>query len=397
MMSTDARFPLVPMWLLLACSLISTGAASAQAPAPARPSPAAARAALEAGRASQAVELADAVLAARPADAEALAVKVDALLSLESREKALDAYDAWFKAARVEELPVAGRIARAELEALGKENLAAIATDAVAALAANGSAAARTRLEQAAWATPPTTKSWPAVVALARIGEARAIERVLRAARESTGSGKVEALHAIGRAKTPGAEAIVRDALGTRDAVLQSTAADTAAALGLKTLTPDLQKVAQSGEQFARFSAAAALAELGAPGGDALIEAGASSQAEDVRLLAAAARRARGIKTWAEPVRPLLESPDGLIRFRAAELLLDVDRPAASKVLTAGTTDPNVAIRGEVARIMAADPQTAVSELRRILRDGAPLVRLQAAHALLERAGTGGRRGPSKK
>ena len=67
-------------------------------------------------------------------------------------------------------------------------------------------------------------------------------------------------------------------------------------------------------------------------------------------------------------------------------MLLATDRVAALKVLTPATTDPNFAIRAEVARILTADPAVEIRELRRLLRDGAPHVRLAAARALLTKA-----------
>jgi HEAT repeat protein len=386
-MSMDApRLRSVVFCLVLAGWVVST-AASAQ---PSHTSVGAAsltkaRTALQAGKAADAIELADSVLSQQPADADALAIKIDALISLDAREKALDAYDAWFRASRVENPKVAGRLGRAELEALTKQDVAAIQVEAFASLAAEGNEAARTRLEQTAWANPPTSKSWPAIVALARTGDKHATARVLQAARESTGSGLVEALQAVGRARISGAEGVLREALASRDAMVQSAAADTIARLGLKVLTADVIKLAQSGDPLTRFSAAAALADLGDSAGDAFLKSAMSSPASDVRLRAAAALSARGDKTWADQVRPLLADPDGLTRFQAAELLLDVDRPAAMKVLTAGTTDTNAAIRVEVARILTADPAFDLSELRRLLRDGASQVRLEAARALVER------------
>ena len=344
-----------------------------------------ARAALQAGRSNEAITLAETVLSARPADGDAAAIKVDALLGLSERDKALDAYDIWARLAQTEQLPLLGRIARAELEALTGDSVGGIQSEALAALAAHDSASARTRLDKLAWSEPPTATSWPAIVALARLGDARAAARVLRAARESTGSGKAEAIRAIAVAKVPGADAVLREALAMRDPMLQSAAVDAVVALRLKALVPDVQKVASDGEQFARFVAAVALADLGARGGEPLIDAGLKAPAADMQLKAAGALRARGVKTWASHVQPLLADPNGLTRFQAAELLLASDRPAALKVLTAGTTDPNFAIRGEVARILTADAKTPVSELRRLLRDGAPQVRVLAARAILER------------
>jgi HEAT repeat protein len=362
----------------------------AQAPVP-NPAVTKARTELTAGRAREAATLADSVLASAPTDVDAMTVKVEALIALDARGPALDAYDAWAAAARREQWPVLGRVARAELDALSKQGLSGIETDALVVLSKHGDTSARTRLEKVAWTTPPTGAAWPAIVALAGLGDQRARTRLLQTARESTGSGRAEAVRAIGEAgMATGVDVLLRETLAMRDPMLQASAAQTIAKLKLKALVPDLQKTAREGEQFAKFVAAVALADLGATGGESLIEAALTSPAADMRLEAARARRARRTASWPETVRPLLADPDGLTRFKAAELLLPVDRTAALKVLTPATTDPNFAIRTEAARILTADPAIESPELRRLLRDGAPHVRLSAARALADRAAEAG-------
>jgi hypothetical protein len=346
----------------------------------------AARAALEGGNAARALALVAPVLEQEPGHPLAATVKVDALLGQGHRQQALDAYDAWFGAVKIEDSALLGRIAVAELDALQTEPLLQI--DALAALAArrgNAGTPARARLKALADASPPTPKSWPATVALCRLGDTAAAARAVETYRQSAGSGRVAALEAVIAAGGPRAETILRDALGVQDAMLQSVAADGAAALGLKGLVPALQTVAKEGEMFGRFSAAAALAELGAPGGEALIEAAATSPAMDARLKAARARKARGDKAWVDAARPLLDSPDVAVKYQAAGLLLGVDRRAAMKVLHAGTVDPNPAVRTLVADVLANDVTVPVAELRRLLRDGIPRVRLLAAAGILRR------------
>lgn len=369
---------------LTTASLASVSAAQTATAAP-NPTVVKARAELAAGRAREAVTLADTALASAQANADAMTVKVEALIALDARTEALDAYDAWAAAARREQPPVLARLARAELTALSKQGLAGIETDALVALADHGDTSARVQIDKLAWGTPPTGAAWPAMVVLAQLGNAKARARILQSAKDSTGSGRAEAIRAIGDAKIAGADALLRETLATRDPMLQSAAAQAIAALQLKALVPDLQKTAREGEQFAKFVAAVALADLGAAGGESLIDAALTSPAAEMRLSAARARRARGAANWADTVRPLLEDPDGLTRFRAAELLLAADRGAALQVLTAGTTDPNFAVRAEVARILTEDPAVAIAELRRLLHDGAPQVRLAAARTLLAR------------
>jgi hypothetical protein len=369
-----------------------------QAPAPAPASAAnaaadatqrqarAARTALERGDAAKAIELVDPILTTTPGHPVASAVKVDALLGLGERSKALDAYDRYYAAVKIEDTAVLSRIVVAELEALQSEPLLQI--DALAALTTQRGqpgVRARTMLTEYATSDPPSTRSWPAIVALCRLGDAAAAKRAAQAYRESTGSGRVTALDAVIAGGGPGAEAILRDALGVRDAMVQSTAADGAATLQLKSLVPQLQEVTRTGELFARFTAAVALAHLGATGGETLLAAGATSPALDARLRVAGARKARGDRSWTEIVRPLLESEDVVIGYQAAAMLLDVDRPAALKRLQAGTQDPNPAVRTLVADIVTKDPATPVSELRRLLRDGVGRVRLAAAAAILRR------------
>ena len=399
---TAAMAGAVAVAAVLACRTVEAGQAATPATPPARrTSPAAApslataptaadrdaraaRAALERGDAAKALELVAPVIAKEPAHPLAAAVKVDALLGLGERTQALDAYDAWFNVVRAEDIALLTRIAVAELEALQTEPLLQI--DALVALSTQQGprgTRARTQLTEFATANPPTSRSWPATVALCRLGDAAAARTAAKAYRESTGSGRVTALEAVIAAGGPGAEPILRDALGVRDAMLQSTAADGAATLKLKGLVPDLQQVAKTGEMFARFTAAVALAHLGATGGETLIEAGATSPAQDARLRVAGVRKARGDRGWIEATRPLLASDDVAVRYQAAAMLIDVDRPAAVKVLQTGTQDPNTAVRTLVADVVTKDPGTPVAELRRLLRDGVPRVRLYAAAAIL--------------
>jgi hypothetical protein len=389
----------------LAVSLAGPAFARQQKPKPAAPSapaPAAtaadaaadaadreartARATLERGDAAKAIATVEPILAKTPGHPVAAAVKVDALLGLGERTRALDAYDAWFASVKSEDMAMLSRIATAELDALQNEPLLQIdALVALIALPGPRGTRARTQLTEFATANPPGTRSWPAIVALCRLGDRTAASRAAQAYRESTGSGRVTALEAVIAAGGSGAEAILRDALGVRDAMVQSTAADGAATLKLKGLIPDLQQTAKTGELFAKFTSAVALAHLGATGGEAILEAGAASPAQDARLRVAGARKARGDRGWVEAARALLASDDVAVRYQAAGLLLEADRPAAVKVLQAGTQDPNPVIRTLVADVLGKDPATPVAELRRLLRDGVPRVRLSAAAALLRR------------
>ena len=74
-----------------------------------------------------------------------------------------------------------------------------------------------------------------------------------------------------------------------------------------------------------------------------------------------------------------------MVRYQAAALLYSADRAAATKVLQAGTMDPNPAVRTLVAELLSREPGLPEAELRRLLRDGIPRVRLLAASGILAR------------
>ena len=317
-----SRSMLTTLILALAATLGVAGRRTARS-RPAQPAPiaakdaevAAGRGALEAGRSEEALAQAEALLAGSPGHEAAAALKVEALLSLNQRQKALDAYDAWFKVSQRENPTVASLIGRAELEALKENALAAIRIDALAALARAGRADARNTLAASAAASPATPMTWPSTVAMASLGDAASQARIIQTAREASGSARAEALQAMAAGRVTGGEALLRESLASSDANLQAAAASSAADLGLKALVPDLERTAKQGDQFGRFAAALAAVRLGSQATLPLVEAGLTSPALDARLMAASAIKARGRTNWVAVARPLLENKDGLDTF----------------------------------------------------------------------------------
>ena len=296
---TAALARAVAVAAVLACRTVEAGQAAAPtkppahrtspAPAPASAAPTAAdraardaRAALERGDAAKALELVAPVIAKEPAHPLAAAVKVDALLGLGERTRALDAYDAWFNVVGAEDSALLTRIAVAELEALQAEPLLIDALVALSTQRGPRGTRARTQLTEFATADPPSSRSWPAIVALCRLGDATAARRAAQAYRESTGSGRVTALEAVIAAggPAPSRSCAMPSASAMRWCSRRRRMARPA--LKLKACA-DLQQVTKTGEMFARFTAAVALAHLGASGGETLLEAGATSPAQDAR------------------------------------------------------------------------------------------------------------------
>jgi len=199
----------------------------------------------------------------------------------------------------------------------------------------------------------------------------------------------VAALEQVGPAATGGLTAILQQ--GARG----TAAGDAARALGRIGATqaiPVLQTAMNDPEPYTQFSASVALAQLHDPMGLQAVQAMLASQVPDVRLMAAETMTARD-GTWVAALMPLLDNPDGLIRFRAARLIAPYNPDAARRTFELAAEDPNPVVRSEALRLAidAAQDQPSVLDLailRQQLRAGDPAVRLYAAGGILTVART---------
>jgi HEAT repeat protein len=346
----------------------------------------AAQTALKANHLDEAISRADQVLAKSPGNARAAEIKIEALVAGDKQQDALDAYDAFAKANTRGPVTLLAPIAKGELRAMSKVDLTSLDADALRVLATNGDAAAKRQLVQLSAAKTPSAASIAATTALARMGDAPAAQRLVAYATQAEASRRSTFLHEIANVPHAPALAVVRDSLKSSDPVVQATAAEAAAALGLKDLTPELKQVLATAHPFAQNAAAIALTMFGDADAKARVQTMMTSPAGSVRIQAAKALDAIGDKSWTEQIRPLLQDQDGLTRFQAAELLLPVDRAAALNVLQAGISDPNPVIRGESTRILTSDGKTEPGLLRILITDKTPQVRLLAANAVLTQA-----------
>jgi HEAT repeat protein len=344
-----------------------------------------ARDSLKAGRAAEAIELSEKVLAGTPDSQPAIMAKLDAMIALGDLRGALRAYDGFVSATGRDHQPVLATIARAQLKALTQSTLLPVKVDALEALAAHGDADAKTTLTAL---MKDDNTSRPAAEALARLGDKAAAQRVVQSVAQAQGGQRVDAIRTLATIKEAPAEAIVREALKANDPALQAAGADLAAARGMKTLLPELRQTATTGIAQGQYRAALALVALGDSAGRDRVAEALASDVPDSRLSAAAALRKSGDKSWVPRVTPLLNNPDGLNRFFAAEMLLSEDRAAAMKVLHPATADPNPVIRAEAARILAESATTDLSQLRPFLSDPAPRARLWAAKGVLAKTPT---------
>ena len=342
-----------------------------------------ARETLKAGRAAEAIELGDKVLAGAPDNQAAMLVKIDALIALGDGRGALRAYDSFVNATGRDNVDLLATIARAQLKTLAQSTLIAVKVDALEALAAHGDAEAKATLQKQ---LKDDNTSRTAAEALARLGDKAAAKQLVQLASQAQGGQRAEAISVLATIKDAPAEALLREALKANDPALQAAAADVAAARGMKSLLPDLRQTAIKGIAQGQYRAAVALVALGDAAGRERVAEALASDIPDSRLSAASALRKAGDKSWVPRVEPLLTNPDGLNRYIAAEMLLPENRAAAMKVLHPATADPNPVIRAEVARILAESSLTDLSQLRPYLSDAAPRARLWAARGVLGKA-----------
>ena len=153
--------------------------------------------------------------------------------------------------------------------------------------------------------------------------------------------------------------------------------------IGATDAVPDLKAMMSDPE--VRSYAAVALARLGDPDGEAVVQELLKSSVLDMRLLGAQAYEGKGTGPWVQAVMPALQDPNGLTRIRAAEMLAPVAPEAALPVLLEASKDPNPVVRADVMRVfertglLAASQQepgptsksegpTALDALRRMLQ-----------------------------
>lgn len=333
--------------------------------------------ALAAGRRDAASAAAGRVLARTPWNHSAIALRIEALSSPEPME-GLAAYERWLGQRTVEDAGLLAPVAREVLLKIASEGEADLRHEAARQLTAAGVTPPA--------GDPPDLADQLAVNAeRASRGDAAALEQLARAASAGTvdPSLMAGALESAGPAATPVLVSMLQGSAGPGRAAA-------AAALGRRhaeEARPALQALANDPDPFVRSTAAVALARMGDREGQAFVERMLQSPVPDIRLMAAEAWNGQD-GPWVTAIMPLLENKDGTIRLQAARLIAPVNPDLARRTLNQAAGDGNPVIRAEAAKAMgrlAPDvPQaTDLKELRRLLRDRDPSVRLHAAGTLL--------------
>ena len=169
--------------------------------------------------------------------------------------------------------------------------------------------------------------------------------------------------------------------------------------IGATDAMPDLKAMMSDPE--VRSYAAVALARLGDPDGEAVVQELLQSPVLDMRLLGAQAYEGKGTGPWVQALMPALQDPDGLTRIRAAEMLAagrsrgrapgaarslegpQSGRPCRRHACFRADGAARRQSAGARTRRRKAEGPTALDALRRLLRDPEPASRLHAAGAIL--------------
>lgn len=341
--------------------------------------------ALASAQPAVAIAQADQVLAASPRSHEGISLKVAALAPMDPR-RALDAYEQWSAASRRDDVFVIEPIAKAVLgdvaSKAGPDPL--LRFEALATLARIGDSGARAQIESAATTDP---SSVGAAVSGAALGDARSMASLRRLAASNEVADKSAIVRALADSKDPSAAAILLPLLKDPSPVTRAAAATALGELRASSATAGLRDALRDPVSVVRSSAAVALHLLGDTGGDDLLSGMLNGDVPELRLMAAAAFRDDPRGTWVEAIRPLLNDPDGLNRFKAAELLAKLEPDAARAAVHSGFASANPNVREEAARVLAGDLPDDVATLRVLLRDGSAWVRLHAARGVLKLAG----------
>jgi hypothetical protein len=333
------------------------------------------------GKADDALQLIDSILAAKPGDREATMVKMDALIALERTPDAAALYDAFVGAAGKHDVPLARHLAQAELRHLASGDRPAVKDAAADLLKQSGEAVPKSAPAPAPAAMPitpstpgPQTKPLPMQTPDQILGNEKA-----------TDEQRLGALTALTAPVSPQARQGIRKALANPAMRLKTNAIDAIQRLELRDLAPDLKPLLADEVILVKLKAAAALRQFGDHAGDEILQSTLKGDFLAGRLIAARALRADGDKTsWIPAIAVLLNSPRANERVLAAELLIDTNKSAeALKIVRANLDAKDPPVRADAARVLAQQSGANPWDFLPLMKDPNPAVRVQAAGVLV--------------
>lgn len=330
------------------------------------------------GDAAGAAQVAANAMAADPRSAAALVLAVDADLARGGSALALDTYDRWMGAKRVDEAHVLRRIARAVLvEASGNKANFAARLEALKALAADGDAAAAAELQHAAY-----SGSFGEARALAAIGNDKAVNILI--AQLATARDKTPIIDALGDSGNKIAVPSLLNLLSDPNELNRAAAADALGRLGAMEATARLRPMLGDPFPVVRLKAAGALYRLGDSGGLAVLSEMAQSEHGAIRVSAAREMASQPDSSWQAMVRSLTSDPDPVVRLDAAKLIAPYDPDLARRVIDELIRGDNLAIQQAASAALVTELAGDFATLRRLFRVSDPLTRVRASARVVE-------------
>jgi HEAT repeat protein len=367
--------------MLIASSLVL------QAQRGATPSPAPTEAAqlaqglnlLAQGDAARAEAIATSLLAQFPASTAVVAFAVDVAAARANAAGALEIYERWLGARRLDEAYVLRRVARAMLRETARGDASpAVKVQALMALAADDDADARAELDRmAADATANT-------VALAPTGNDRVVRALIVEMNAMPGS-KARQIDALGGSHNALAVRPLTTLLSDPMDVNRSHAADALGRLGATDAIPALKPLLADPAFPVQLKAAGALYRMNDLSGITLLRQLESSTEAGYRLAAAEAMSGTPDAAWQALVRALAQdAADATIRAAAARLIAPYDQALAKVTLERLQSDENIAVRELAANTYIETIAGDFATLRRFLRHSDAMTRVRAAGRILE-------------
>jgi HEAT repeat protein len=334
--------------------------------------------ALAAGRADEAVSLANTILKSRPRSHAAFTLKVEALSAGPQPITALDEYEAWIPKAghNVDDRGLLESIALGVLRLLASDSNPAVRTAALEFLASQGNESAVDALRKRS-----AEGDQRAMATLVERGDASSIQSLQKLVASGMGRDLSAVIMALGERDAIPPQLL--QALATDHVPMNRAAiADNLARSKDPNAAALLQSLAQDPDPLVHRAVILARAKNGDD--RALTEARAmlASEVPDIRLIAAEALRKTLPQEAEQAVRPLLNDRDGINRFRAAAIVGASDPATVQSVLLEGLGNENPLVQQTAARIAAETMSDDIVLLRQLLRHPDRSVVVQAAGAI---------------
>ena len=334
--------------------------------------------ALAKGELAPAAAAAQEAVSASPRSVAALALLVEVDIARAGALAALDDYERWMGAKRVDPPYVLRRIALAYLQSGAREpKLGPARTDALRALVNEGDP------EAIASVTEQGAKAGPAELEMmAAKGDQRSVHELIELLRVQPS--RMTTINAL---VNSGSQLAVQPLMGIlsspRDEE-RAAAAEGLAKLGAQQALERIKPLLQDASFTVRVAAAAALYRLGDNSGAPLLEEMLTSEHAGLRLSAAQGLSVRPGGSWLDVARVLTGDPDEAVRLGAARLVAPYDRELAERTLTQLQQSGNLAIREEAGRAIVERVANDFGTLRRMLRSADPGTAVRAAGRILE-------------